>query len=117
MMALQKQNFTENENQQTSGNRKLKDSEYLNLPDLHFFLSCQNKYKINKGVYNTIDNWFYEHGVVPIIQRRIHILAFLDFVNQKKDSISHKYVRFGNGGLTKTLNEFTEEIETGEFNI
>jgi len=117
MMALQKKSFAENENQQTSGNRKLKDSEYLNLPDLHFFLSCQNKYKVNKGVYNTIDNWFYEHGVVLIIQRRIHILAFLDYVNQKKETASHKYVRFGNGGLTKTLNEFTEATETGDFNI
>ena len=116
-MALEEQNFIENEDQHNSDKSKLEETEYLNLPDLHFFLSCQNKYKINKGVFNTIDNWFYEHGVLPIIHRRIHILAFLDYVNQKSDSISHKYVRFGNGGLTKTLNEFIEETEKGGFTI
>ena len=116
-MALPKQNFDENENQHYTEKSKLGEAVHLNLPDLHFFLSCQNKYKINKGVYNTIDNWFYEHGIVPIINRRIHILAFLDYVNQKKDSISHKYVRFGNGGLTRTLNEFTEETDRRGFHI
>nr|WP_295970896.1 hypothetical protein [uncultured Bacillus sp.] len=116
-MALQKQNFEENVNQPDKEKSELEDSNYLNLPDLHFFLSCQNRYKINKGIYNTIDNWFYEYGIVPIIHRRIHIIAFLDYVNQNKDSISHKYVRFGNGGLTKKLNEFTEETEREGFMI
>lgn len=46
--------------------KSLDNSEYLNLPDLQFFLWCQQQYKLNKGVYNTIDSWFYEYGIVHI---------------------------------------------------
>ena len=42
--------------------RNQEKSENLNLPDLDFFLWCQQQYKINKGVYNTIDRWFYKNG-------------------------------------------------------
>lgn len=86
-------------------------AKYLNLPDLQFFLWCQKKYRLNKGIFNTIDNWFYSYGILPIAYRRIYILAFLEFVKDgEMESCQHTYIRFGNGGLSKKLNQFTKEI-------
>jgi riboflavin kinase len=96
----------------------LEKSEYLNLPDLNFFLRCQQQYRVNKGVFNTIDHWFYEYGMVNIIHRRIYLLAFLEYVtdgNSKPDH--HKYIKFGNGGLTRRLHQFIEETETEKYTI
>lgn len=98
--------------------KSFRTSEYLNLPDLQFFLWCQHQYKLNKGVYNTIDTWFYKNGIVSIIHRRIYILAFLDFVKkpgQQEDP--HKYIQFGNGGLTKKLYQFFRKIDKKEYDL
>ncbi|WP_342047315.1 hypothetical protein [Bacillus sp. OTU530] len=90
----------------------LEEIEYLNLPDLDFFLWCQQQYRVNKGVYNTIDHWFYEYGIINIIQRRIYLLAFLEYVTEGSlKSDHHKYIRFGNGGLTRKLHQFNKEKE------
>ncbi|WP_338448911.1 hypothetical protein R4Z09_22230 [Niallia oryzisoli] len=87
-------------------------NEYLNLPDLQFFLWCQDRYRVNRGVYNTIDCWFYTNGIVSITNRRIYIIAFLDFVLDSGEQDNHyKYIRFGNGGLTVKLHQFTKSIE------
>lgn len=107
---------------ENSRENSMKESELLNLPDLHFFLWCQKKYKVNKGVFNTIDSWFYDYGIVPILYRRIHILAFLDFAKNAEaesttDSALQKYLRFGPGGLARKLSEFITQTESGEFTI
>ena len=57
----------------------LEKSKYLNLPDLQFFNWCNQQYQVNRGVYNTIDQWFFEYGIVNIHYRRIQLLAFLEF--------------------------------------
>ena len=99
-------------------NNSLANYEYLNLPDLQFFCMCQKKYKLNKGVFNTIDRWFYDYGVISVINRRIYILAFLDFVKEFEiDSENCKYIRFGHGGLSNKLNQFIRETEAGEYMI
>lgn len=84
------------------------ENEYLNLPDLNFYNRCNQQYRVNRGVYNTIDNWFYEYGIINVVCRRIYILAFLGFVKDKTvESDSQKFIRFGHGGLTIKLKEFT----------
>ena len=96
----------------------LEQSEYLNLPDLSFFHWCEQRYALNKGVYNTIDNWLYEYGIVHILSRRIYLLAFLEFAKDaglKKGQ--HKFIRFGNGGLTRKLHEFMKEKENEKYII
>jgi len=96
----------------------------LNLPDLSFYNICNQQYRINRGVYNTIDDWFFKYGIIDVVYRRIYILAFLDFVSNKyKDKAeSSKYIRFGHGGLTKALNTFIssyineeEAVENNDF--
>jgi riboflavin kinase len=80
-------------------------SQYLNLPDLQFFIWCNQQYGVNKGVYNTIEQSFYENGIINIHNRRIHIMAFLDFVkDEKQDQL--KFIHFGHGGLTRKMKEF-----------
>ncbi len=84
------------------------ENEYLNLPDLSFYNKCNQQFRINRGVYNTIDNWFYDYGVMNIVYRRIYMLAFFDFVKDKNsESSSQKFIKFGHGGLTLRLKEFT----------
>ncbi|MFC6603187.1 hypothetical protein ACFQDF_19260 [Ectobacillus funiculus] len=41
-----------------AGRTSLKQNEYLNLPDLQFFNWCNQQYRLNRGIYNTIDEWF-----------------------------------------------------------
>lgn len=110
-------NFKSANFKETEKRGDIEEREYLNLPDLHFFLWCQNKYKINKGIFNTIDHWFYTYGVVPIIHRRIYILTFLDFITKEENYSQHKFVKFGNGGLSRKLNQFIQQTEAGEFMI
>lgn len=88
-------------------------SEYLHFPEVRFFQWCNEKYKINKGIYHTIDEWFYTNGINNIISRRIHVIAYLEYLlTQDQFQTDSKYVKFGNGGLVKSLNEFLAETNS-----
>jgi riboflavin kinase len=95
---------------------KLERSKYLNLPDLKFFIWCNQLYGINRGVYNTIDQWLFENGMISIYHRRIQLLAFLNYIQDRSDikDNNHKYIRFGHGGLTSRLREFMNDGKEGE---
>jgi riboflavin kinase len=81
---------------------KFQSEEIVNLPDLLFSRLCEDHYDINKGVYNTIDRWFYEQGVNDIVNRRQMILSFC----QSFCIAGKEKVKFGPGGLTTKLNLF-----------
>jgi riboflavin kinase len=88
-----------------------KTSKYLNLPDLQFFNWCHQQYRVNRGVYNTIDQWFYDFGIVNIHSRRIQLLAFLEFAKgESLEQDKQQLVRFGHGGLSKRLREFMNDV-------
>lgn len=81
------------------------DIKYItNLPDLSFVQYCIQKYGINRGVFNTIDSWFFEDGLLDIKNRRETIVLFLQYVSYSKGK--NDKVKFGNGGLTLKLIEF-----------
>lgn len=100
---------------ETKKENSFETSKYLNLPDLQFFNWCNRQYRVNRGVYNTIDQWLYEFGIVNAQYRRIQILAFLDFVKNEMLEGKPKFIRFGHGGLTKRLNEFIHDY--GQSNV
>lgn len=50
--------------------------EIFHLPDLRFVQFCEEKFALNKGIYNTIDNYFFELGEQDIIKRRRLIFQF-----------------------------------------
>lgn len=90
----------------------------LNLPDLCFYKKCNNLYGINRGVYNVIDNWFFEYGITQVAYRRIYILSFLSYLKEGDQKVSSKYIKFGAGGLADKLSRFVAAyIEETEENI
>lgn len=81
--------------------------EVIHLPDLQFIQYCQQRYGLNRGVYNTIDSWFYNMGVTDIAHRRNNIIQFLDGCSQQ---IQHGKLQFGHGGLTPCLTLYWNTI-------
>jgi len=75
--------------------------DVLNIPDLAFVRYCQKKYGVNRGVYNTIEQWFYECGISKVQERRAMILLFL-----KQLTTSNEKCKFGAGGLKQRLQIF-----------
>ena len=80
--------------------------EMFHLPDLQFIQFCEQQFSLNKGIYNTIDSWFYSKGLTDIIFRRRVMLQFI-FVNCSGEA----KVKFGPGGLTKKLEFFLASYE------
>lgn len=86
--------------------------EVLNLPDLKFVQFCAWKFQLNRGIYNNIDNWFYEQGVQNIVHRRKVIIQFLFFI-----CINGQKVKFGSGGLKNKLEEFWNQSSVQVSNV
>jgi riboflavin kinase len=84
--------------------------QQLHLPDLLFAKFFEEKYGINRGVYNTIDAWFYENGINNISKRRKIIIDFFEFSGcstiQGEETKRHK---FGHGGLRNKLDKYVDE--------
>ncbi|WP_423798406.1 hypothetical protein [Neobacillus sp. SAB-20_R2A] len=79
----------------------------VNVPDYTFQKSIEMNYGINRGIYNRIDEWFFEQGIQEVIERRQIIVEFSNFVVEPKMKIATPVkTRFGNGGLVKSLNNF-----------
>jgi riboflavin kinase len=76
------------------------EKSYLHWPDLQFIDWCSYHYGINRGIYNTIDAWFYAYGILNLTERRRAILQFL------KQAGKREGVKFGKGGLTSNLEQF-----------
>lgn len=87
----------------------------IHLPDLSFVDLCESKYGINRGVYNTIDAWFYRQGVIDILNRRRNILSFLEFIKPKSDLGGNFRQKFGPGGLAIKLHDYCSShyLKTG----
>lgn len=79
----------------------------INVPDYTFQKSIEMNFGINRGIYNRIDEWFFEQGIQDVIKRRQVIVEFSNFVVEPKMKIGTPIkTRFGNGGLVKSLNDF-----------
>ena len=92
---------------------EFQSEEILQMPDLLFARICEEKYEINKGVYNTIDSWFYKEGLSQIVERRKMILSFFQYIRFTENQ--GKRVKFGPGGLTIRLERFWNQ-QVGRLN-
>ena len=83
-------------------------NEHLHLPDLEFVKETQSQFYVNRGIYNTIDAWFYKNGFINIVDRREHIIQFLHYAYEiiKEDKES-KHMYFPKG-LVPTLENYQE---------
>jgi riboflavin kinase len=80
----------------------------LNLPDLSFVRKTEEKFNVNRGVYNTIDAWFYDYGIEDIVERRSHITQFLVYSTKEVENDRlFKRLHFPDG-LTNTLETYVE---------
>jgi riboflavin kinase len=78
----------------------------IHLTDYSFQKMCNDEFGINRGVYNEIDKWFYNKGLVDILKRRKAILNFI-LLNERNEK---NKVRFGNGGLRDKLVEYFDQV-------
>jgi hypothetical protein len=81
------------------------EDSVIHLTDLSFEKYCQEKFGINRGVYNTIDSWFYNKGVADIVARRKTIIRFLQY-SHGKSAANGQSLKFGHGGLRSRLDEY-----------
>ena len=77
----------------------------INLPDLLFVRYCEETFGLNRGVYNTIDQWFYKKEVKDIKVRRKKTLEFLLYCKGLIKKEENK-LKFGRGNLTNLLTEY-----------
>ncbi len=81
----------------------------INLPDLLFVNFCTKTFGLNRGVYNTIDEWFYSKNVKDIKVRREKILEFLLYTIRSMDQDDrNSRLKFGKGNLVQQLVEYSE---------
>ncbi|MCR8866012.1 hypothetical protein COK01_24215 [Priestia megaterium] len=74
----------------------------INKTDLHFFRYCEDTFGINRGVYNTIEQWFYKKDIFYVTERRLYIIDFLKYIFGPNKG----YGKFGKGNLISKLHEF-----------
>jgi riboflavin kinase len=79
---------------------KFQTDTHLNMPDILFSRFCEEEYKVNRGVYNTIEQRLYNQGVHNIIQRREVILSFFLFIRTNQNSDGK--IKFGHG-INRTI--------------
>ena len=77
----------------------------VRLPDLSFVRKIEESFHINRGIYNTIDAWFYDNGFIDVLDRRMHILKFLQYITTNVDEQLTKRPFFPDG-LTTTLETY-----------
>lgn len=87
--------------------------EEIHLPDLSFIRLCESQYGINRGIYNTIDTWFYEQGLRDIVERRTKILSFLTYIQGNSTLDGNSPLHFGHGGLSIKLQEYCSAAYKG----
>ncbi|OMF23440.1 hypothetical protein BK133_24430 [Paenibacillus sp. FSL H8-0548] len=83
------------------------NSSLYEWPDLAFHHYCLQMYQLNKGIYNTIDQWLYDNGYPEIKRRRRMIIQFLDTMQQSRSEERRKFLSFGKGNLVVELSQFT----------
>ncbi|OCA92014.1 hypothetical protein [Pseudobacillus wudalianchiensis] len=85
----------------------------IHLPDLLFVQWCDAEFGINRGVYNTIDSWFYQKGIKEITQRRKYILKF--YLSLIHHGSKGSKIKFGHGGLAASLNNYWKAFIESEW--
>ncbi|ETI68298.1 hypothetical protein [Neobacillus vireti] len=78
----------------------------INLPDQLFSRYCKETFGLNRGVYNTIDEWFYKNSAESIEVRRKKILDFLLFYVSSLKNVEECKIKFGKGNLINLLAEY-----------
>lgn len=82
------------------------DDHIVHLPDLSFSRHCEKEFGINRGIYNTIDEYFFNLGKSEIRNRRETMLLFLRYMERSYSRKVTGKIKVGRNGLSSRLNEF-----------
>lgn len=82
------------------------EQRIVDFPDLSYVHYCETEFGINRGIYNVVDNWFFQKGLIDIIERREYILVFFQEICHAHEKKKNGGPKFGKSGLTLKLNEF-----------
>lgn len=85
------------------------EEKFFHIPDIDFLSYCRSEYQVNRGIYNTIDGWFFKQGLTKIVERRKVIISFFEYMRVIQNS--SRFIN-GSGGLTKRLIQFWEVRES-----
>jgi hypothetical protein len=80
----------------------------IHAPDLQFAQYTIERFRINRGTYNTIDAWLFREGWTDIRKRRAAALRFLAQAAAMANG-DGRFVRFGHGNLSKHLARFAQD--------
>lgn len=80
--------------------------EAIHLPDIDFVRHCERKFRVNRGIYNTIDEWFYHEGITGITERRASTLEFLEYLHGVNGIKNNGKINFKSHGLASRLQSF-----------
>lgn len=83
------------------------DCDIIHRTDLLFHKFIYQEFGVNRGVYNTIDQWFFDHGCINVINRRTEIIHFLHYASNLFGKSENKLV-FGSGRLVSYLVKYSE---------
>lgn len=86
----------------------LLNSKELSYPDLAFARLCEERFRVNRGIYNIVDNYFFENGYEIVEQRREKTIQFLNWVTVLLPKSEN--IKFGNNGVSEQLNFFLKNI-------
>ena len=89
------------------------DSNRIHLPDLQFVQFCEERFGLNRGIYNTIDSWFFHKGIIDIVNRRKTIVHFLENIAQPTQNGK---LKFGHGGLSSYLSAYWDALPNNQKN-
>ncbi|KZZ84480.1 hypothetical protein [Bacillus sp. SJS] len=81
-------------------------AETVNSPDLVFQQYCKEVFGVNRGIYNTIDEWFFQAGAVSVLERRQIIVNFLQDLSEPNQGEKAALLKVGKGGLVPALYAF-----------
>ena len=82
------------------------NNRLFNSPDLYFSQWCYEQYHINRGVYNTVEQWFYTNGIEEITERRKKIVQFFSWIQHEYEQ---EKIKFGQGKLMMHLHLFSKQ--------
>jgi riboflavin kinase len=84
------------------------DPDVLHQPDISFAAWCLEQYGVNRGVYNTIDLWFYQCGVKHIVSRRRIVIDFLERLQATGRKPRTNRLKLGKGVLAASLKQYAD---------
>ncbi|MEI3614283.1 hypothetical protein [Pseudogracilibacillus sp. SO30301A] len=90
------------------------DCDLIHSTDLSFHKFIYQEFGINRGVYNTIDQWFFDQGCINVIHRRTEIIHFLHFASRAFEKSENKLV-FGSGRLVTYLVKYSERNRSNDY--